>query len=104
MRYLNKPRIDMADIVSQLRSVTQASFPSEKDRKAAIAETWALLTRLETPWESGFRYAWMDPARMACLRIAMQLDLFKKWKADGGAPKSGEDLQKLVSCDPTFFG
>jgi hypothetical protein len=40
---------------------------------------------------------------MACLRIAMELGLFKKWKAAGGTPRSIDELLKLVSCDRLLF-
>jgi hypothetical protein len=93
----------MADIVSQLRSITKASFSSEPDRRAAVAEARALVTRLESPWETGFHYSWIHPSRMACLRIAMELDLFKKWKAVGGTPKSEDELFELVTCDRLLF-
>ena len=68
----------MANPVSQLRSISKESCSTEEVRKAAVSEARALINRLETPWETGFRYTWLHPARMACLRIAMQLDLFKK--------------------------
>lgn len=93
----------MADILSQLRSINQASFASAVERKAAVAEARALVNRLESPWETAFRYSWIHPTRMACLRIAMDLGLFKKWKAAGGTPKSEDELLQLVSCDRLLF-
>ena len=94
----------MATISSQLRAISKASFQSENERKAAVAETRALLNRLETPWETAYRYTWIHPSRMACLRVASQLDLFKKWKAAGGKPMAVEELQKLVVCNSKLFG
>lgn len=68
-----------------------------------LAEARALVHRLETPWETAFHLVWTEPGRMACLRIAQRLDLFKKWVDAGGDPKSEDDLAAMVKCDRWLF-
>lgn len=89
----------MEDIVSKLRSITKESFASENDRQLAVMEARALVARIESPWETAFRQSWIEPARMVCLEITNKLDLWTKWVADGGAPKSLDEIAKLVTCD-----
>ncbi|KAH8689898.1 putative O-methyltransferase [Talaromyces proteolyticus] len=93
----------MADIPSQLRAITRNSFTSNADREFAVAEARALLSRIESPWETAYRQSWIEPARMASLEITNKLDIWKKWAAAGGSPKSIEELSKLVTCDHTLL-
>lgn len=93
----------MADIPSQLRSITRESFSSDSDRQLAVAEARALLSRIETPWETGFRQSWIEPSCMACLKITSNLDLWTKWVENGGAPKTLDELFKFVIADYTLF-
>jgi hypothetical protein len=89
----------MANIPSTLRSISKESFTSESDRQQAVTEARALIARLETPWETAFRQSWIEPSRMACLEIGNKIGLWTKWVADGSAPKTLEEISKLVTCD-----
>lgn len=89
----------MADIASTLRSISKDSFISESDRQKAVTEARALIARLESPWETAFRQSWIEPSRMACLEIGNKIGLWTKWVADGSAPKTLEEISKLVTCD-----
>ncbi|EED17232.1 O-methyltransferase, putative [Talaromyces stipitatus ATCC 10500] len=89
----------MANIASNLRSISKESFTSESDRQQAVAEARALITRLESPWETAFRQSWIEPSRMACLEIGNKIGLWDKWVADGSGPKTLEEISKLVTCD-----
>lgn len=89
----------MADIASNLRSISKESFISESERQQAVAEARALITRLETPYETAFRQSWIEPSRMACLEIGNKIGLWAKWVADGSGPKTLKEISKLVTCD-----
>jgi hypothetical protein len=94
----------MENAVDKLRSITKESFASETDRQLAVAEARALIARIESPWETGFRQSWIEPSRMACLEITRELDLWTKWVSNGGAPKTLEEIAKLVTCDYDLLG
>jgi hypothetical protein len=93
----------MEDISSVLRSISKESFASEIDRQCAVNEARALLLRIESPWETGYRQSWIEPGRMACLEIASKLNLWNKWVADGEKAKSLDEIAKLVTCDYTLL-
>ena len=91
------------DVAKQLRSIDLGSFSSEADRKEAVTEVRALLSRLETSWETAFRLSWSTPAQLACIQTALNLSLFAKWKAAGGQPKTEDELVELVPGDPVLI-
>ena len=93
-----------SEILAQLRTVDGKTFESESERRLAVAEAHSLISRLETPWESVFRYVWTYPTLMATIEIAQNLDLFRKWKAAGGGPRTETELHQMVSCDSDLFG
>ena len=89
---------------NQLRSVDKTSFGNDAERKAVIAEADALISRLETPFETLLRHAFVSPSLMATIDIAQNLGLFKQWHAAGGGPKAEVELRELVVCDANLFG
>ena len=95
---------DAASIVAKLGSYDRESFRSNVDRKSVLNEARKLISRIETPWETGFRLTYTNPACLACLRVATQLGFFKSWKEKGGQPSPISELLKLVSCDGVLFG
>ena len=89
--------------LSQLRAIKETPFKCEKERQLAVLELRSLLSGIETPWETAFRYAWTFPTCMAALKVLIELDLFGKWEISGSQPKTAEELHQLVSCDYTLF-
>jgi len=94
----------MADIVSTLRGVNASSFDDMEERRTAISETRALLSRLETPWDTAVRLCHEMPALLTCLKTAIDLQLLEKWLADNdGAKHTAAELAKLVGCDASLL-
>lgn len=93
------------ELIAQLRALNPSSYVNDEERKSVVEEAKALVARLETPFEAGFRFGWVEPARMAALEIFIRLGFFKKWHAAGDATKHEDELADLVAdeCDPVLF-
>lgn len=90
---------DHMNIEERIRTTGASSFQDDIRRKAAITEARAMISRLETPWETGNRLSWIEPTMMACLGTTARLGLFERWHEVGAGPKSEDELSKLVACD-----
>ncbi|MCJ1386377.1 hypothetical protein MMC17_009503 [Xylographa soralifera] len=83
--------------------VTSTSFSDEVERIQALMAAYALVTRLETPWETILRLCMGQPALSAALKVATDLELFKKWHEHGDGAMTSEELAELVSCDSVLL-
>ena len=86
-------------IAQSLRTINKSSFGNEAERIRATEEAIALAMRLETPYETAMRFSFTQSTVMACIRTCSKLKLFSKWSDDGGGPRVGNDLARLVECD-----
>lgn len=94
-----------ADIVANLRSIDASSFTSDIERRQALREARALISRLETPWETSERLNVNYPTILACIHTAMDLKLFHSWLSkNDGKPSTAKELKALVpQCDDSLF-
>ena len=95
---------DVSATIERLRAINGNSFRNASQRATAVFETRALLARIESPWNTGVRFTWIQPALMACIYIAMKLQLFQRWQSSGSGPKTAFQLVNMVECDPLLFG
>ena len=82
--------------------VDQTSFTTESDRKNALAAARSLCHRLERPMDTMLRIAWIEPSYAACLKIALDIGLFRALH-DGGR-HSVESLADSTKSDPGLLG
>ncbi|KAJ0108716.1 hypothetical protein J7T55_011206 [Diaporthe amygdali] len=92
------------NILQTLNGISAESFENDGQRIEAVAAAYALVARLETPWDFVLRLAMGQPALGAALKIALDLQLYQKWHEAGDGEKSLEDLHKLVpSVEPKLL-
>lgn len=111
-------------IASVLDGVTPASFENEDQRIKTLLAAYALVARLETPWETTARLCmgqvccsfcafasshWTDGCGLqlalgAALKVCKDLGLFEKWHEVGDKPMTAEELAKLVPCEAALLG
>ena len=90
------------DFQKMLDNVGQTSFISESDRKTALSAARSLCHRLERPMDTMLRVAWVEPSYVACLKIAMDIGVFRA--LHGGGAHSVESLSNITKTDPNLLG
>ncbi|KAI7779193.1 hypothetical protein LA080_001265 [Diaporthe eres] len=83
-------------IVQTLNGISANSFENDGQRMEAVAAAYALVARLETPWDFVLRLAMGQPALGAALKIALDVQLYQKWHEAGDGAKTLEELHELV--------
>lgn len=92
------------DVLTVINNLDSLSFTNETARFRAKEAAVALLARLETPWETAFRWIYAGPTMLSALKIAVDLDLFGKWQRSGQDEQNIAQLAQLVSCDTELLG
>ncbi|KAE8367010.1 S-adenosyl-L-methionine-dependent methyltransferase [Aspergillus caelatus] len=92
-----------SDIVSVLNGVTPASLEDEDQRSRALLAAYALVARLETPWETMARLCMGQPALGAALKVCKDLELFEKWDKAGNEAMNADELAKLTPCEAALL-
>ncbi|PWY75785.1 S-adenosyl-L-methionine-dependent methyltransferase [Aspergillus eucalypticola CBS 122712] len=92
------------DVLGTLNAINADSFSAEGDRINALLAAYALVSRLETPWERIARMCMGEPALSASLKVVKDLRLFEKWHADGDGARSGDELAALANCERDLLG
>lgn len=87
------------DVIQAMRSTTRNDFALEEERREAIREAQALVSRLETPHGTARRLVWTEPSRAACLVTVANAGLFTAWTASNGRPQTDVELAALVNAD-----
>ncbi|KAI4112941.1 MAG: hypothetical protein LQ345_005985 [Seirophora villosa] len=82
-----------------LEQINPSSFENDGERSKALQAAYALVSRLETPWETVCRLAMTQPALGASLKIVKDLQLFEKWHGSGHVTLDYKELADLVRCD-----
>lgn len=92
------------DFQKVIKNVDQNSFTIESDRKEALAAARSLCHRLERPMDSMLRIAWIEPAYVACLKIALDIGVFRALNEGGRNSKhSLEDLAGTTKIEPDLL-
>ncbi|OOF94199.1 hypothetical protein ASPCADRAFT_51459 [Aspergillus carbonarius ITEM 5010] len=90
-------------VLTTLDSLNAESFANDGDRNKALLAAYALVSRLETPWETVARIGMTQPALGASLKVAKDLQLFEKWHERGDNAESSKELATMVDCDPVLL-
>lgn len=91
-------------LIASLEKLDTASFKNEYERTRARDAVYAALMRVQTPWETAMHHVWTEPATTAALKTCIDVELFKKWAAQGNtAPKTAAELAKLSGVDPVLL-
>ncbi|WQF84394.1 Putative O-methyltransferase domain, S-adenosyl-L-methionine-dependent methyltransferase superfamily [Colletotrichum destructivum] len=87
--------------LQEIRGINSQSFENDGDRMKALLEVYALMARLESPWETLVRLCMIQPALGAALKICKDLQLFEKWSKKGAVAMTSEQLAGVVggSCE-----
>ncbi|KAF7184708.1 hypothetical protein CNMCM7691_006131 [Aspergillus felis] len=102
---LSAALVNVDDFLHSIEGINRASFAYDGDRIKALAAAYALVSHLETPWDTVARLCMTEPALGASLKVARDLQLFEKWhQASEHVPHSAEQLAELVGCDPFLLG
>lgn len=107
-------------LLQTLEGINAETFVNDGERTQAVLAAYALVSRLETPWEfvarlcMGQVHAFSNslelklkgdqPALGAALKVGKDLQLFEKWHDCGDGEMTGERLSEIVSCDSTLLG
>ncbi|KAL7952329.1 S-adenosyl-L-methionine-dependent methyltransferase [Trichoderma compactum] len=91
------------EVLKSLNSINPDDFAAEGDRSNVLLAAYALVSRLETPWEAVARLCMNQPALEASLKVAKDLQLFEKWHERGDGPENSDTLADLVQCDKQLF-
>jgi len=86
-------------LMKSLENIDSDSFEDEGERAQAVVAAYALIARLETPWEFLARIGMGQPALGASLKVGKDLGLYGKWHEAGGEEKTSQELASLVGCD-----
>ncbi|KAL4931698.1 S-adenosyl-L-methionine-dependent methyltransferase [Aspergillus undulatus] len=96
----NASHQDADTFVESIQGTDRSSFAVDGDRIKALRAAYALVSRLETPWDTVARLCLTEETLGACLKVARDLHLFERWHEMGeDAVCSAEDLAQRVGCD-----
>ncbi|KAJ6014911.1 hypothetical protein N7540_009502 [Penicillium herquei] len=90
-------------ILKSINDINSDSFETDGDRVNALLAAYALISRLETPWESVTRMVMNEPLLAASLKILVDLKLFERWQERGDMTESCDNLAGMVNCDSSFL-
>jgi hypothetical protein len=91
----------LTDFVEAIEGINRDSFVEDGDRIGALQAAYALVSRLETSWDTVARLVLIQPALGAALKVARDLQLFEKWdrEAGAGSARTSAQLAELTVCD-----
>ncbi|KAI0977487.1 S-adenosyl-L-methionine-dependent methyltransferase [Xylaria arbuscula] len=94
---------DTSSLICNLNSIAKDSFANDGERMSALTAAYALVSRLETPWEFVARLCMGQPALGAALKVAMDLKVFEMWHEQENTDMTAKELASMVSCDPELL-
>ncbi|RAL16176.1 S-adenosyl-L-methionine-dependent methyltransferase [Aspergillus homomorphus CBS 101889] len=98
------PSTNVDDFVHSIKNIDRSSFAYDGDRVNALREAYALISRLETSWDTVARLCITQPALNAVLKVSQDLHLFEKWLEVGDeAEQSTAQLAELTGSDPMLL-
>lgn len=83
--------------IRRLSTVSGEDFSTNRERVEAIKVCQTLLTKLQDPFERVWEAVVDTPALVACIKLCLDLDLFRLWKESGNGDKSSHDLAEMVN-------
>lgn len=111
----------LQDFLQILDAIKATSFADDGGRSQALEAVYALVSQLETLWETTWRLYMgqvsvptqhsltsrlkrTQPALGAALKVMNDLQLFEKWHERGDEATTREQLAEAESCDPILLG
>ncbi|KEY64592.1 hypothetical protein S7711_03651 [Stachybotrys chartarum IBT 7711] len=91
------------EIVQTLSEITPESFANDGERIQILTAVYALVARLETPWDFVLRLCMGQPALGASLKVAKDLGIFDKWHELGDLELTSAKLAEIASCEPKLL-
>jgi hypothetical protein len=82
--------------IRRLSTVSGEEFSTNRERVEATKVCQTLLTKLQDPFERVWEAVVDTPALVACIKLCLDLDLFRLWKESGNGDKSSHDLAEMV--------
>lgn len=87
----------MTSIISTLDAIQPSQFSTDAERFEVKEAARRLLTRLETPFEQGWRLSFETPVLVAGVQTILDLGIWKKWmEADKKNPGAPVHLDQLL--------
>jgi hypothetical protein len=91
------------DTLKSLESIQPSQFSTDAERFEAKEAARRLLTRLETPFEQGWRLSFETPVLVAGIQTILDLGIWKKWMEtdmeNPGAPVHLDQLLKWANAE-----
>ncbi|KZL80419.1 s-adenosyl-l-methionine-dependent methyltransferase [Colletotrichum incanum] len=84
------------DIIRTLNGIGADAFENDGQRIEVVTAAYALVARLETPWDFVLRLVMGQPALGAALKVAMDLQLYQKWHDAGDGEMTLQQIQEMV--------
>ncbi|KAK3940206.1 O-methyltransferase-domain-containing protein [Diplogelasinospora grovesii] len=95
---------NVQDILQTLNNIDVDLFTNDGDRIQAVVAAYALVSRLETPWEFVLRTCMGQPALGAALKVGKDLELYEKWQERGNVEMNFQQLSKMLpDCEPALL-
>lgn len=91
------------ELMQTLNGINADTFSNDGKRIQTLLAAYALVSRLETPWDFVLRLCMGQPALGAALKVSKDLQLFDKWHERGDGAMTREQLAAMVSCDPNLL-
>ncbi|KAL3465496.1 S-adenosyl-L-methionine-dependent methyltransferase [Aspergillus heterothallicus] len=93
----------ISTVLTTLNGIKSEAFNNDGDRIKALSAAYALVSRLETPWDTTIRLCMNEPALVASIKVARDLQLFEKWHERGDSVQDSDSLARMVQCQPELF-
>ncbi|KAL4867610.1 hypothetical protein BDV12DRAFT_209748 [Aspergillus spectabilis] len=90
----------IGSVLESLDILNPESFKNDGDRHKALLSAYALVSRLETPFETTERLCMNQPALGASLKVAKDVQLFERWHEQGDSVQDSNSLAEMVGCQP----
>ncbi|KAJ5733504.1 hypothetical protein N7493_002290 [Penicillium malachiteum] len=101
---MGKSLSSVETILKSINDINSDSFETDGDRANTLLAAYALVSRLETPWETVSRIVLNEPFLAASLKILLDIKLFERWQEKGNMAESCDNLARMVNSDPSFLG
>ncbi|KAF2204392.1 S-adenosyl-L-methionine-dependent methyltransferase, partial [Delitschia confertaspora ATCC 74209] len=96
---ISSPPSPFRILLRSLEDLERESFSNDAERIEALHAAYALVSRLETPWETIARLCMGQPALGASLKVAKDVGLFEKWHAQDDGPRGVKELSEMVGVE-----
>ncbi|MCJ1386033.1 hypothetical protein MMC17_009158 [Xylographa soralifera] len=90
-------------VIESLKQIDRRSFETHDQYARAVVAVKDLLARLQTPWDHIHRLTWKEPAYIAALKVATDINLFTSWQASDSDPKTVSELAAMSGVEEALL-